>query len=70
MIEGLAVREIVGRNLGAAKPSRRRIARIPASSISAAVSRLAAFRGEQRRPFVEDSADLIREDREERYRQL
>jgi hypothetical protein len=36
----------------------------------APVSRLAAFRAEQRPPFLEDSADLIREDREERYRQL
>jgi hypothetical protein len=36
----------------------------------AAWSRLAAFRAEQRRPFSEDSADLIREAREERYQQL
>jgi hypothetical protein len=36
----------------------------------AALSRLAAFRAEQRRPFLEDSADLVREDREERHWQL
>src|SRR5579875_3305985 len=35
----------------------------------AALSCLAAFQAEQRRPFLEDSANLIREGREEHYRQ-
>src|SRR5438128_9828880 len=69
--EDLSVSAYVTRLLDRVVPAGRTLKRSPDGTISAAtLRRFAALRADQRTPFREDSADLIREGRIERENQL
>ena len=69
--QDMAVSSYVARVLEQAVPAADTVAKASDGAISSeTLRRAAALRAEQKAPFTEDSADLIREAREQRYAEL